>query len=222
MYSGGVDPKSIVAGTSADTQFVSTMVNMLEGAAGVWLDSLPLEVLQSYQLFCEAFQQHYVYPHMMGTRSAEETQTANCVMGPTETVETLYQDRAHMCHRMGKNEQDLLYAFVRELKPELQDRLLLGNPKSMESALELARMAETRLGASTGLTQGPPTPLTAMMNQNPKMNALQDAVEELKADKKAKEQAANVICDFCKRVGHSQVDCCTYKSYKCGKEGHRS
>ncbi len=205
--SGGCDPHRIQPGTDVDSQFRAEMISLLNGAAAVWLDSLPPENRNSYRALREAFEQRWVLPYLTGTRLAEETRLASRVMTANDTVETLYQDLAAICHKMGKGEQDLMIHFVQGLRPDIQDRVVTGCPKDMMAAYQMAQAAEARLSTMPSAPS-----LTAMVEQNPHLAALQKDISDLKARQEQLKQERNKpICGYCQKYGHSQADCRTYK-----------
>ncbi len=205
--SGGFDPHTVPPGSDQDGKFRAGMIGLLQGAAGVWLDSLPQAQRETYNALRKAFKERWVLPYLTGTRLAEETRLAGRVQGATETCESLYQDLAQMCHKMGKGEQDLMIHFVRNLRPEIQDRVVTGCPKDMQTALQMAQSAEARLG----ITASAPS-LTAMIEQNPHLAAMQKELNELKTrQEQLKQDRSKPVCSYCQRVGHSQAECRTYK-----------
>ncbi len=132
---------------------------------------------------------------------------ANRVQGPQETAESLYQDLAQMCHKMGKGEQDLMIHFVRSLRPEIQDRVVTGCPRDMMTALQMASSAEARLGSIPFAPS-----LTAMLEQNPHLAALQKQVKDLQASQdQLKQEKTKIACTYCQKTVHSQADCRVYK-----------
>ena len=204
---GGYNPHEIPPGSDIDGQFRAGMISMLQGAAAVWLDSLPSEERESYRKLRKAFEERWVLPYLTGTRLAEETKLANRVQGPQETAESLYQDLATMCHKMGKGEQDLMIHFVRSLRPEIQDRVVTGCPRDMMTALQMASSAEARLGSIPFAPS-----LTAMLEQNPHLAALQKQVKDLQASQdQLKQEKSKVACTYCQKPGHTQADCRIYK-----------
>ncbi len=205
--SGGFDPHTVPPGSDQDSVFRAGMIGLLQGAAGVWLDSLPQAQRETYNALRKAFKERWVLPYLTGTRLAEETRLAGRVQGATETCESLYQDLAQMCHKMGKGEQDLMIHFVRNLRPEIQDRVVTGCPKDMQTALQMAQSAEARLG----ITASAPS-LTAMIEQNPHLAAMQKELNELKSrQEQLKQDRGKPVCSYCQRPGHSQAECRTYK-----------
>ncbi len=242
--SGGFDPQAIPPGTDQDSVFRAGMIGLLQGAAGVWLDSLPQEKRDTYTALREAFKARWVLPYLTGTRLAEETRLAGRVQGPNETCESLYQDLAQLCHKMGKGEQDLMIHFVRNLRPEIQDRVVTGCPKDMQTALQMAQQAEARLG----ITASTPS-LTAIIEQNPHLAAMQKELHELRNRNEELKQDKKPVCSYCQKSGHSQAECRLYKKdreqeqqvvterkpkpqqqkrafdgqcYNCGQKGHMS
>ncbi len=204
---GGYNPHEIPPGSDIDGQFRAGMISLLQGAAAVWLDSLPQEERESYRKLRKAFEERWVLPYLTGTRLAEETKLANRVQGPQETAESLYQDLAHMCHKMGKGEQDLMIHFVKSLRPEIQDRVVTGCPKDMMTALQMASSAEARIG---GIQFAPS--LTAMLEQNPHLAAIQKQVKDLQVSQDQwKQERSKTACTYCQKTGHSQADCRQYK-----------
>ncbi len=242
--SGGFDPQAVPPGSDQDSVFRAGMVGLLQGAAGVWLDSLPQDQRETYTALRKAFKDRWVLPYLTGTRLAEETRLAGRVQGATETCESLYQDLAQMCHKMGKGEQDLMIHFVRNLRPEIQDRVVTGCPKDMQTALQMAQSAEARLG----ITASAPS-LTAMIEQNPHLAAMQKELNELRNRQEQLKQEKKPVCSYCQKPGHSQAECRIYKKdreqenqevterkqkpqqqrrsfdgqcYNCGQKGHLS
>ncbi len=242
--SGGFDPQAIPPGSDQDSVFRAGMISLLQGAAGVWLDSLPQAKRETYTALRDAFKDRWVLPYLTGTRLAEETRLAGRVQGPNETCESLYQDLAQLCHKMGKGEQDLMIHFVRNLRPEIQDRVVTGCPKDMQTALQMAQQAETRLG----ITASTPS-LTAIIEQNPHLAAMQKELHELRNRQEELKQDKKPVCSYCQKTGHSQADCRIYKKdreqeqqvvterkqkpqqqrrafdgqcYNCGQKGHLS
>ncbi len=242
--SGGFDPQAILPGSDQDSVFRAGMIGLLQGAAGVWLDSLPQEKRDTYTALRDAFKARWVMPYLTGTRLAEETRLAGRIQGPNETCESLYQDLAQLCHKMGKGEQDLMIHFVRNLRPEIQDRVVTGCPKDMQTALQMAQQAEARLG----ITASTPS-LTAIIEQNPHLAAMQKELNELRNRNEELKQDKKPVCNYCQKPGHSQAECRLYKKdrereqqatterkpkpqqqkrafdgqcYNCGQKGHMS
>ncbi len=204
--SGGFDPHTVPPGSDQDGKFRAGMIGLLQGAAGVWLDSLPEAQRETYTALRKAFEERWVLPYLTGTRLAEETRLAGRVQQANESCESLYQDLAQMCHKMGKGEQDLMIHFVRNLKPEIQDRVVTGCPKDMMTALQMAQAAEARLG----MTASAPS-LTAMIEQNPHLAAMQKELNDLKNRHEQLKQERKPACSYCQKPGHSQAECRAYK-----------
>ncbi len=205
--SGGFDPHRIQPGTNVDGVFRAGMISLLNGAAAVWLDSLPIEERNSYRALRAAFEKRWVLPYLTGTRLSEETKLASRVMADGETVESVYQDLAAQCHKMGKGEQDLMIHFVRALRPDIQDRVATGCPRDMRQAYEMAQAAEARLRV---LPMAPS--LTAMAEQNPHFAAMQKEISDLKTrQEQLNQERSRPVCGYCQKIGHSQAECRTYK-----------
>ncbi len=205
--SGGYDPHQIQPGTNVDGMFRAGMISLLNGAAAVWLDSLPIEERNSYRALRAAFEKRWILPYLTGTRLSEETKLASRVMADNETVESVYQDLAAQCHKMGKGEQDLMIHFVRALRSDIQDRVVTGCPKDMMQAYQMAQAAEARLRV---LPSAPS--LTAMAEQNPYLAAIQKDISELKTrQEQLKQERSRPVCGYCQKTGHGQLECRTYK-----------
>ncbi len=204
--SGGFDPHTVPPGSDQDGKFRAGMIGLLQGAAGVWLDSLPDTQRETYTALRKAFEDRWVLPYLTGTRLAEETRLAGRIQQAHESCESLYQDLAQMCHKMGKGEQDLMIHFVRNLRPEIQDRVVTGCPKDMMTALQMAQAAEARLG----MTASAPS-LTAMIEQNPHLAAMQKELNDLKNRQEQLKEERKPVCSYCQKPGHSQADCRIYK-----------
>ncbi len=205
--SGGFDPHRINPGTDVDSVFRAGMISLLNGAAAVWLDSLPPENRNSYRTLREAFEKRWVLPYLTGTRLSEETRLASRVMTDNDTVESIYQELAAQCHKMGKGERDLMIHFVRSLRPDIQDRVVTGCPKDMMSAYQMAQAAEARLRVYPSAPS-----LTALVEQNPHLAAIQKDISDLKTRQEELKQDRNrPVCGYCQKYGHSQADCRTYK-----------
>ncbi len=204
--SGGYDPHTVPPGSDQDGKFRAGMIGLLQGAAGVWLDSLPDAQRETYTALRKAFEERWVLPYLTGTRLAEETRLAGRIQQANESCESLYQDLAQMCHKMGKGEQDLMIHFVRNLRPEIQDRVVTGCPKDMMTALQMAQAAEARLGMAASAPS-----LTAMIEQNPHLAAMQKELNDLKNRQEQLKQDRQPVCSYCQKTGHSQAECRAYK-----------
>ncbi len=77
---------------------------------------------------------------------------------------------------MGKGEQDPMIHFVQGLRLDIQDRVVIGCPKDMMIAYQMAQAAKTRLSIMPLALS-----LTAIVEQNPHLVALQKSIFDLKA-----------------------------------------
>ena len=59
-----------------------------------------------------------------------------------ETVADYYYDILSFCSRLNLPKSEWLYCFVRGLRPEIRDHVILQQPTDVDSALNFARLKE--------------------------------------------------------------------------------
>ena len=111
----------------------------LKHQASVWFKTLTEAKNESFQVVSQKLISHFessVTVRQVRQKLEERRQ----LLG--ETVADYYYDILSFCSRLNLPKSEWLYCFVRGLRPEIRDHVILQQPTDVESALNFARLKE--------------------------------------------------------------------------------
>ena len=121
----------------------------LQGNAGSWYTSCP-DQFSTYESLVDALKNQFSNPASLWLW---RQQLCSRTQGETETVANYASDIRRLCKRIGLQDIDRTQYFIQGLRPDLKTHVILGQPKTLAEAENLANLKETVSIATPNHTQ---------------------------------------------------------------------
>ena len=122
-----------------DDQRLRALPLYLQGNASSWYASFDSETFKSYNDLATALKAHFTNPasiwlwrQQLSARKQEEH----------ESLSNYSSDIRHLCKRLGLTDLDVMHYFIQGLRPDLKSHVILGQPKSLSEAENLANLKQ--------------------------------------------------------------------------------
>ena len=121
-----------------DEQSLIALPLCFNSSAQIWHSALGPDAYTNLQDFIKLFQKRFLNENQ---NFMLRQKLQNRKQSDTETVENYAAAIGHSCLRLGiKDDTEKMHIFISGLRPHFKNHVILNNPKTMEEALNLARL----------------------------------------------------------------------------------